>query len=92
MSFGLFAAGDPAHAARQLQAQAEAADTYAGGDTSQRDGALALVLAELAAMPPDRDVVVKASGHHDHYSRNLSITVESFHRYPVTEPGPEVSS
>lgn len=87
MSFSLQSAGYPGHAAHQLRRQAEEAERFDHGN-AQRDRVLLLLAGELADMPGSKDVVVEASGHADHHSRHLTVTIRSFHRYdePAVEP------
>lgn len=84
MSFGLAAAGMPGHVASQLHIQAEDAERFDHGN-AQRDRVLQLLAAEVAEWPEGKDVVVEASGHADYHSRNLTVTIRSFHRYAKPE-------
>ncbi|MFC8520824.1 hypothetical protein [Streptomyces sp. NPDC057257] len=73
MTYSIHAAGLVPDAIRQVQA------AECQGDASQFEAVRDLVLAELEAWPSSehapKGVFVEASGHHDGYSRNISLTI-----------------
>jgi hypothetical protein len=83
MSFSLQSAGVPGHVAHQLRLQAAESERFDHGN-AQRDRVLQLLAGEVAEWPEGKDLVVEASGHADHWSRNLTVTIRSFHRH--TDP------
>jgi transketolase N-terminal domain/subunit len=79
MSYSLQAAGKIDDVIKQVKAH-----EFVGGDTSQAEAAKAFILAELEAWPAAtehrmRGAIVESSGHHDNYSRNISITIRALY-------------
>jgi exoribonuclease R len=88
MSFAIHAAGRIPEAVAQIKAIKQV-----GTDTSQFDAVRDFVLAELEAWPTapnsPKGVFVEASGHHDQFTRNLSISIRPLW---IREPEPEGDS
>jgi hypothetical protein len=71
MSFSFFSLGTK----KGVRREAEKFQPY--GDPSQWEAAKGLILAEVDAMPDGAPAVeVRAGGHHDDRSRNLSIEIK----------------
>lgn len=68
MSFHIEVAGTPAAVIKHVQ------DHEGHGDTSQVDAAKAFIVGELEAWPYP-GVHVSASGHHDTWTRNVTINL-----------------
>lgn len=81
-SFGFEAAGTVDQVRGQLATQLQATRRYGGEPDSQADAVLALVRAELDAMPDsppthERGAHVTASGNADGNGRYLTVTVRT---------------
>lgn len=69
MSFGISAAGKPTAVIKAVQA------SPGHGDPSQIEAVKAFIVGELESWPEGKAVIVEASGHHDAYSRNVTINL-----------------